>query len=156
MDRELALKEAVARPPAAQKTAFSAPLHLYLIGGAAFIWSLLAVFDFLATVTRFAPYVGQLPDLTQTFIYETPLWVWGLRAIAVFASMAGSILLLRRRVAAVRMMALAATATILSVGFSFARPVPDDSMAVFGVCIVVVSVVLLHYTQTIARRGVLS
>lgn len=156
MDRELTLEETAALAPAAQKTASRAPLHLYLVGGAAFIWSLLAVFDFLAIITRYAPYVGQLPDLTQAFIYETPFWVWGLRGVAVFASMAGAVLLLRRRAAAVRVMALSATATILSIGFSFARPVPDDSMAVFGVCIVVVSVVLLHYAQTVARRGVLS
>ncbi|MFN3312946.1 MAG: hypothetical protein ACK46Q_05725 [Hyphomonas sp.] len=156
MDRELTLKETVALAPAAPKNAPRAPLHLYLIGGAAFIWSLLAVFDFLAIITRYAPYVGQLPEMTQVFIYETPFWVWGLRAVAVFASLAGAVLLLRRRKVAVQVMALAATATILSIGFSFARPVPDDSMAVFGVCIVVVSVVLLHYAQTIARRGVLS
>lgn len=155
MDRDLALRDAAALGSAAPKVVTKAPWHLAFVGGAALLWSLIAVFDFLAIMTRYAPYVSQIPDLTLAFIYETPMWVWGLRGIAVFASMAGSVLLLRRRKNAVRMMALAAATTILSIGFSFAGPVPDDNMAVFGVCIVVVSLLLLHYTQTTARRGVL-
>lgn len=156
MDQELAFEETLALASKVEKQAPKAPWHLTFVGAAALLWSLLALFDFLAIVTRYSPYISQIPELAQAFIYETPIWVWGLRGVAVLASLAGAVLLLRRRLTAVRVMALAATATILSIGFSFARPVPDDSMAVFGVCIVVVSVLLLHYTQTSARRGVLS
>lgn len=155
MDRDLTFKEATGLIPAEQKAAPKTPWHLLPIAGAALLWSLLAVFDFLAIVTRFAPYMNQIPELTREFIYATPLWVMALRAVAVFASLAGAVLLLRRRLAAVRMLALAATATILFIGFSFSGPVPDEGMAVFGVCIVVVSVLVLYYAQTSARRGVL-
>lgn len=155
MDRDLTFKEATGLIPAEQKATPKAPWHLTLIGGAALVWSLLAVFDFLAIATRFSPYMNQIPELTREFIYATPLWVMALHAMAVFASLAGAVLLLRRRLAAVRMLAAAATATILSIGFSYSGPVPDEGMAVFGVCIVVVSVLLLYYAQISARRGVL-
>lgn len=155
MDRDLTFKEAAGLIPAEQNAAPKAPWHLLPIAGAALLWSLLAVFDLLATITRFAPYMNQIPEITREFIYATPYWVMALRALAVFASLVGAVLLLRRRLAAVRMLALAGAATILSIGFSFAGPVPDENTAVFGVCIVVVSVLLLYYAQTSARRGVL-
>lgn len=155
MERDLTFKDAAGLIPAEPQAAPKVPWHVTLIAGAAVVWSLLAVFDFLAIVTRFSPYMNQIPEMTREFIYATPFWALLLRAAAVFTSLVGAVLLLRRRIAAVRMLAAAATATILSIGFGFARPVPDEGTAVFGVCIVVVSVLLLYYAQTLARRGVL-
>ncbi|MFN7056575.1 hypothetical protein [Hyphomonas sp.] len=155
MDRELDFKEASALFPAVQKPLPKAPWHLYALGSAAFVWSLLALFDFTAILLRFGPYTQQMSEMALAFVHETPAWVMALRGLSIVASMAGALLLIRRRAHATGVMALAATLTILSVGFSFARPVPEDSMAVFAVCVVVVSVLLLHYTQTMARRGVL-
>lgn len=155
MDHELAFKDEVGLSPAVQKAAPRPPWHLAFVGGAALLWSLLSVFDFMATITRFSPYMNQLPELTREFIYATPYWVLAVRAVAVFASLVGAVLLLRKRLSAVRMLMLSAAATFLSVALSFNGPVPDDAIPVFGVCVVVVSMLLLYYAQTWARRGVL-
>ncbi|ABI77864.1 putative membrane protein [Hyphomonas neptunium ATCC 15444] len=156
MDRDLDFEEVTALIPAVQKHVRKAPWHLALIGGIAVLWSLLGVFDLLAMVTRFAPYMNQMPELTREFIYELPFWVLGLRAVAVAASLIGAVLLMRKRLAAVRTLALGATATIFGTGFSFAGHVPDDpTIQAVSVFTIVVSVLLLYYAQTWAKLGVL-
>jgi len=156
MDRELDFEEAAALLPVAPKALPKAPWHLILVGGAALLWSLLGVFDLLATVMRYPPYMNQMPDAVQAFIYALPPWVLALRAIAVFSGLAGAALLLRRRLAAVRMLALSATTTILSIGLSFLQPLPPDTaMPVSAVFIVVSAVLLLYYAMTLAKKGVL-
>ena len=156
MDRELDFEEVTALIPAVQKHERKAPWHLALIGAVAVVWSLLGVFDLMAMVTRFAPYMNQMPDLTREFIYELPVWVLALRGIAVFASLAGAVFLIRKRLTAVRMLALSTTATILGIGFTFADGAPDDgTIHAVSVFTIAVSVLLLYYAQTWAKHGVL-
>ena len=156
MDRDLDFEEATALIPAVQKHVPKAPWHLPVIGAIAVLWSLLGVFDLLAMITRFAPYMNQMPDLTREFIYELPLGVIALRGIAVFATLAGAVYLIRKRLVAVRVLALGATATILGIGFTFANGAPDDgTIQAVSVFTIVVSVLLLYYAQTWAKFGVL-
>lgn len=156
MDRDLDFEEATALIPAVQKHTPKAPWHLPLIGGIAVLWSLLGVFDLMAMVSRFAPYMNQMPELTREFIYELPLWVLAMRGVAVFASLIGAVLLVRKRFGAVRTLALSTAATIIATAASFSGGAPDDStIHVVSVFTVVVSVLLLYYAQTWAKNGVL-
>jgi len=156
MDRDLDFEEATALIPAVQKHVPKAPWHLPAIGAIAVVWSLLGVFDLLAMITRFAPYMNQMPELTREFIYELPLAVIALRGVAVFATLAGAVYLIRKRLVAVRILALGATATILGIGFTFANGAPDDgTIHAVSVFTIVVSVLLLYYAQTWAKFGVL-
>ena len=156
MDRDLDFEEATALIPAVQKHEPKAPWHLPLIGAIAMVWSLLGIFDLLAMVTRYAPYMNLMPELTREFIYELPAGVIALRGIAVFATLAGAVYLLRKRLVSVRILALGATATILGIGFSFAGGAPDDgTIHAVSVFTIVVSVLLLYYAQTWAKFGVL-
>lgn len=156
MDRDLDFEEATALIPAVQKHVPKAPWHLPVIGAIAVLWSLLGVFDLLAMITRFAPYMNQMPELTREFIYELPLTVIALRAVAVFATLAGAVYLIRKRLTAVRILALGATATILGIGFTFANGAPDDgTIHAVSMFTIVVSVLLLYYAQTWAKFGVL-
>lgn len=156
MDRDLDFEEATALIPAVQKHVPKAPWHLPVIGAIAVVWSLLGVFDLLAMITRFAPYMNQMPELTREFIYELPLTVIALRGVAVFATLAGAVYLIRKRLVAVRILALGASATILGIGFTFANGAPDDgTIHAVSVFTIVVSVLLLYYAQTWAKFGVL-
>ncbi|MGE6697325.1 hypothetical protein ACQKH5_06525 [Hyphomonas sp. NPDC076900] len=156
MDRDLDFEEATALIPAVQKHVPKAPWHLPVIGAIAVLWSLLGVFDLLAMITRFAPYMNQMPELTREFIYELPPAVIILRAVAVFATLAGAVYLIRKRLIAVRILALGATATILGIGFTFANGAPDDgTIHAVSMFTIVVSVLLLYYAQTWAKFGVL-
>ena len=156
MDRDLDFEEATALIPAVQKRVPKAPWHLPVIGAIAVLWSLLGIFDLLAMVTRYAPYMNQMPELTREFIYELPMAVIALRGIAVFATLIGAVYLIRKRLVAVRILALGATATILGIGFSFAGGAPDDgTIHAVSVFTIVVSVLLLYYAQTWGKFGVL-
>ena len=156
MDRDLDFEEATALIPAVQKRVPKAPWHLPVIGAIAVLWSLLGIFDLLAMVTRYAPYMNQMPELTREFIYELPMTVIALRGIAVFATLIGAVYLIRKRLVAVRILALGATATILGIGFSFAGGAPDDgTIHAVSVFTIVVSVLLLYYAQTWGKFGVL-
>ncbi len=156
MDRELDFEEATALIPAVQKRVPKAPWHLPVIGAIAVVWSLLGIFDLLAMVTRYAPYMNLMPELTREFIYELPMGVIALRGIAVFATLIGAVYLIRKRLVAVRILALGATATILGIGFSFAGGAPDDgTIHAVSVFTIVVSVLLLYYAQTWGKYGVL-
>ena len=156
MDRDLDFEEATALIPAVQKRVPKAPWHLPVIGAIAVLWSLLGIFDLLAMVTRYAPYMNQMPELTREFIYELPMAVIALRGIAVFATLIGAVYLIRKRLVAVRILALGATATILGIGFSFAGGAPDDgTIHAVSVFTIVVSVLLLYYAQPWGKFGVL-
>lgn len=156
MERDLAFEEAVALAPPVQKPALKAPWHLYLIGSAAVLWNLLGVFDFLATFTGFAPYMERMPEAAQAYWESAPLWTFGLWGVAVFSSLIGAMLLLRRQAVAVRVLAMAATATIFSMAASYSRPAPDaDLNRVVGVCVIVVALLVMNYAFHQAKRGVL-
>lgn len=156
MERDLDFEEATALIPAVQKHTPKAPWHFALIGAAAIVWSLLGVFDLLAMITRYAPYMNQMPELTREFIYELPAWVLALRGIAVFASLIGAVYLLRKRMAAVWLLGLGCAATLLGTCSTFAGGAPDDgTIHAVSVFIVVVSVLLLYYAHSWAKQGLL-
>ena len=101
MQRDLAFEEAVALAPPVQKPAPKAPWHLYLIGTAAVLWSLLNVFDFLATATQFGPYMDRFPDGARQYWETQPAGVFVVWALSVFSALIGSVMLIRRQALAV-------------------------------------------------------
>ncbi|MFN7164038.1 MAG: hypothetical protein ACK4P2_04400 [Hyphomonas sp.] len=156
MQRDLVFPEAVALAPPVQKPELKAPWHLFLIGAAAVLWNVLGVFDFLATLTRFPPYIDRLPEGARVNWTTLPPLVFGIWALAVFSAVTGSVLLLKRQLLAVRVLALSTTATIFTMAFSYSRPGIDyDSDRVFAVCIIVVSLLILNYALDQAKRGIL-
>lgn len=156
MQRDLAFEEAVALAPPVQKPAPKAPWHLYLIGTAAVLWSLLNVFDFLATATQFGPYMDRFPDGARQYWETQPAGVFVVWALAVFSSLIGSVLLIRRHALAVRVLGVSTISTIAAMALSYSRPAADyDATRVFAVCIIVVSLLILNYAWHQAKRGIL-
>ena len=156
MQRDLAFEEAVALAPPVQKPARKAPWHLYLIGTAAVLWAALGVFDFLATLTQFPPYMERFPEGARQHMETQPLSVFAISGLAVFSALIGAVLLLRRQGLAVRVLAVSSTATIFAMALSYARPSPDtDATRVFAVFIIVVSLLILNYAFHQAKQGVL-
>lgn len=156
MQRDLVFSEALDLAPPVQKPALKAPWHLFLIGSAAVLWSLLGVFDFLATATLYPPYMERFPAEAQAYWMALPDWLYATWALGVFAGLAGAMLLVRRRAVAVRVLIFSAAATMLTMGASFSLPAPAyDGNRVSAVCIIVVSLLVLHYAMQQAKRGVL-
>ncbi len=156
MQRDLAFEEAVALTPAVQKPALKAPWHLYLIGTAAVLWSAINVFDFLATLTQFGPYMDRFPDAARQYWETQPAGVFVVWALSVFSSLIGSVMLVRRQALAVRVLGVSAISTILAMALSYSRQAPDyDATRVFAVCIIVVSLLILNYAYHLGKRGAL-
>ncbi|MEX1250438.1 MAG: hypothetical protein WEA77_04495 [Hyphomonas sp.] len=156
MQRDLVFSEALDLAPAAQKPVQKAPWHLFVIGSAAVLWSLLGIFDFLATATLYPPYMARFPAEAQAYWSALPDWLYGTWALGVFAGLAGAALLVRRRAVAVRVLIFSTAATMLTMGASFSLPAPDyDGNRVSAVCIIVVSLLVLNYAMHQAKQGVL-
>lgn len=156
MERDLDFSQAAALAPPVQKPVLKAPWHLYLIGAAAVLWNTLGLFGFLATLTRFPPYMNQFPEESRIYWASLPLWTFAIWGIAVISALVGSILLLRRQAAAVRVLALSATSTILSMAATYSQPAADaDQNRVVGVFVIVVGLLLLNYAYHMTKRGIL-
>jgi hypothetical protein len=156
MQRDLVFSEALDLAPPVQKPALKAPWHLFLIGSAAMLWSLLGVFDFLATATLYPPYMERFPAEAQAYWSALPDWLYGTWALGVFAGLAGAMLLIKRRLSAVRVLMFSTACTMLTMAASFTLPAPAyDGNRVSAVCIIVVSLLILNYAMNQAKRGVL-
>jgi hypothetical protein len=156
MQQDLVFPEAVDLAPPVQKPALKAPWHLFLIGAAAVLWNALGVFDFLATLTRFPPYIDSLPEGARALWASLPPFVFGIWALSVFSALIGSVLLLKRQLLALRFLAVSTTATIFTMALTYSRPGIDyQSERVFAVCIIVVSLLILNYAFDQAKRGIL-
>jgi hypothetical protein len=156
MERDLDFSQAAALAQPAQKPALKAPWHLFVIGSAAVLWNVLGLFGFLATLTQFPPYMEQFPEEARAYWASVPVWTFSIWGIAVVSALVGSILLLRRRVHAVQVLAVSVTATIFSMAATYSRPGAEaDQNRVVAVFIIVVALLLLNYAFHMAKRGVL-
>lgn len=139
--------------------AAKAPLHLWIVGVLALLWSLMGVFDYLATQFRLDFYLGQFTEEQLAYFYGFPAWATAGWAVGVWANLAGVIgLLLRRRWA---VWALAASLAGMAVS-SIHTLVLTDGMAMMGegaglftAVIWVLQIALLGYAWWLARRGLL-
>ncbi len=156
MQHDLDFSEAVALAPQAQNAPLKAPWHLYILGSAAVLWNVLGIFGFLATLTRFPPYMAKFGDGAREYWMSLPDWIFAIWGVAVFTALAGSVMLLKRQTLAVRMLAFSATTTVLSMAASYSRPVPEGGAdTISAVCIIVVALLVLQYAMHLAKRGVL-
>ncbi len=161
MEREIELDDAGFVPPrtSAQEpppVPGHATWHLPIIAGLAVVWSALGVFEFMAALTRYAPYLEMLSETARSGMTELPLVGYGLWAIAAFTALAGSVMLFRRQLVAVRLLAVAATGTIITTAI---RNLPVDGAPqeerVYAALMIVIALLLLYYAFIAAKRGVL-
>jgi hypothetical protein len=156
MERDLDFSQAAALDTPVQKPALKAPWHLFLIGSAAVLWNALGLFGFLATLTQFPPYMAQFPEESRIYWANVPMWTFAIWGVAVLSALVGSMLLLRRQVHAVRMLALSATATMFSMAATYSQPgAQADQNRAIAVFVIVVALLLLNYAFHMSKRGVL-
>ena len=73
-----------------------APLHLWFFGTLTLFWNLVGASDYVLTQSKAAFYLSQFTPEQQAYFASFPAWVQGAWAIAVWSSVAGSLLLLFR------------------------------------------------------------
>lgn len=134
-----------------------APWHLWLIGGLALLWNGFGVFDYVATVARFEPYLSQFPQTMVDYLDGAPMWMFAIWATGVFSAFVGSILLVMRSRFSVQAFALSLTGAVASTIGGRIGSVPDE-LTDPGMTIVILLVAsgLLLYAAWMRKRKVLS
>lgn len=127
---------------------------------ALFVWNLVGVAALAFQSTM------NLEELARTDPYQAhlfltmPNWAWAAYAIAVFASVAGSVALLMRKTVAVRMFALSLAAMIVQFGRTFLATdliaVKGWAATLFPAFLVAIAIFALWFAVRMRREGKLA
>ncbi len=135
------------------------PIHLWIVGIAALLWSLIGAVDYLMTQTKNEAYMGQFSPEQLEFFYGYPSWLVAFWAVAVWGEVLGAVLLLMRKRLAVPALVVSflcmVVTTIHNYGFAGAAEIVGGMGIAFGVVIFVVALALILYARVMARKGVL-
>ena len=138
-----------------------APWHLWVVGTVTLAWNGMAAADYAMTQYAYEPYMSQFTPAQLAYFNSFPTWVQATWALAVWLSVAGSLLLLARSRFASNAFGLALifmAATFLH-NFVLADvkmyDVVGREAAFFTARIVAVAVALWNYARAMDRSGVL-
>lgn len=138
-----------------------APWHLWLVGIVSLLWNAMGAFDYSATQFAWESYMSQFTPEQRTYFDSFPAWVVSTWALAVWLSVAGSLLLLLRSALAAPCLGIALVAMAATFLHNFV--LSDVSMTEiagpealgFSAAIAAVAVALFLYARAMRRRGVL-
>ena len=142
------------------QTTTRTPIHLWIVGILAVLWNAGGAFDYTATQYRIESYMSQFSPEQLEYFYGFPVWMDAAWAIAIWASVLGSLSLLLRKAWAVWLFGLSILGLAVSTVYNF---VLTDGMAVMGSAgatftgaIWVIALFLYFYAKAMAARKVLS
>ena len=142
------------------QTTTKTPIHLWIVGIIAVLWNSVGAFDYTATQYRIESYMSQFSPEQLEYFYAFPVWMDAAWAIAIWASVLGSLSLLLRKAWAVWLFGISILGLAVSTLYNF---VLSDGMAVMGsegaiftVVIWVIALFLFFYAKAMAARKVLS
>ena len=141
------------------------PVHLWIVGGLALLWSAFGCYDYLMTRMRNTDYLAGMmpsvdPNAVLAWIDAFPVWAqfgWGL---GVWGGLVGAILLLLRSRWAVLAMGLSLVGAVLGLGYqALAAPTlegMEGAMAdAMPYVIIGVALALFLYARSMRAKGVL-
>jgi hypothetical protein len=135
------------------------PKHLWIIAVIALLWNAMGCFDYLMTQTENEQYMAQFTQEQLDFFYGFPMWFEVFWALAVWGSLAGSILLLLRNKLAMPVYTVSFVSMVItsvySYGFSNGAELMGAMGLVFSLLIFVIALFLVLYSRAMAARGVL-
>ncbi len=142
------------------QTTTKTPIHLWIVGIIAVLWNSVGAFDYIATQYRLESYMSQFTPEQLEYFYGFPVWMDAAWAIAIWASVLGSLSLLLRKALAVWLFGISILGMAVSTVYNF---VLTDGMAVMGsegatftAVIWVIALFLYFYAKAMAARKVLS
>ena len=141
------------------KTTMKTPVHVWIVGSVTLLWNAIGAANYLMTQTADPAMQDAMTPDQWAFVKGLPLWVISAWAIAVWAAVAGSLLLLARRRIAAGLFGLAFIALILTLAYEYGAA---DALAVMGQKAMAFSGILLviaaaewEYARRMVRAGVL-
>lgn len=137
------------------------PRHLWIVGVLSLVWNLMGALDYLMAKLQVASYIDMWSEGEQAYFMSFPLWANASWAVAVWAAVVGSLLLLMRSEWAVAALAISLTAMLLNVLYGFVladirmHQVAGPTALAFSSVIVIFALLLLHYARRMRDAGVL-
>nr|WP_293859230.1 hypothetical protein [Sphingomonas sp. SCN 67-18] len=135
------------------------PWHIWLVGVLGLLWNGMGAFDYTMTETRNAAYLAGFTADQLAYFNSFPAWAVAGWALGVWGGVAGCLLILLRRRAAVPVLALSLAGAAVTVVFELTAAVPESlkgpESAMLTAAILIIAVLLLVYAMRMRRRGVL-
>lgn len=136
------------------------PVHLWIVGALALLWTLMGVFDYLATQLELEAYMSQFSEEQLAYFYGFPSWAVSGWALGVWGAFAGAVGLLLRSRWAVWAFAISIVGMIVSSVYTLVltngATIMGPGAIVFTVIIWIVAIALLLYAWAQAKSGVLT
>ncbi|MDX1625317.1 MAG: hypothetical protein R3323_02280 [Wenzhouxiangellaceae bacterium] len=140
-------------------TAGRRPLHLWIIGIVALLWTAMGAFDYLATQLQLEFYMSEFTEEQLEYFYGFPAWVTFFWALGVWGAFFGSVALLAASRWAVALYAISLAGLIVSSVYTLmlsdGLAIMGSAGAVFSAVIFIIQVFLLVYARRMTGRGVL-
>ncbi|PIB22839.1 hypothetical protein BFP76_09920 [Amylibacter kogurei] len=137
------------------------PWHIWLIGIVSLIWNSFGALDYVMTQTRNEAYLASFTPEQLAFFHSFPAWADGTWALAVWASVAGSILLLLRSRFAVTAFIISFIAMIITTFHNLvlaevkAYEIMGPEAVIISIVIFIIALALMLYARAQKMRGVL-
>ena len=135
------------------------PVHLWIVGVLSLLWGLMGAFDYLATQLELDFYMNQFTQEQLAYFYGFPKLVTAGWAFAVWGGVAGSIGLLLRKKWAVWAFVISCAGMLVTTIYNFGMTNGAEIMGsvgvAFSVVVWIVELLLLWYSWSQAKRGVL-
>jgi hypothetical protein len=142
------------------ETTIRTPIHLWIVGILAVLWNAVGAFDYIATQYRIESYMSQFTPEQLEYFYAFPVWMDAAWAIAIWASVLGSLSLLLRKAWAVWLFSVSilglAVSTVYNFVLSDGMAVMGDGAAKFTAVIWLIALFLFFYANAMAARKVLT
>lgn len=134
---------------------------LWVVGGLALAWNVLGASDYTMTQYGGAEYLRSagMDAASIAYMQEVPAWAEAGWALGVWGGVAGAVLLLLRRRAAVWAFAVSLIGLAMMTAYTYSRDLPpglsSPGAIAFDWSIKLVAVLLLWYAWRLRQRGVL-
>jgi hypothetical protein len=135
------------------------PAHLWIIGILAVVWNAIGAYDYTATQYKFESYMSQFTPEQLDYFYSFPVWMDAAWAIAVWAAVLGSIVLLMRKALAAWLFGISilglGASTVYNFILSDGMAIMGEGAATFSAIIWLIALFLYFYSSAMAKRRVL-
>jgi hypothetical protein len=135
------------------------PAHLWIVGILAVVWNAIGAYDYTATQFKFESYMSQFTPEQLDYFYSFPAWMDAAWAIAVWAAVLGSIVLLMRKALAAWLFGISilglGASTVYNFILSDGMAIMGEGAATFSAIIWLIALFLYFYSSAMAKRRVL-
>jgi len=136
------------------------PWHLWTVGVLSLLWNAVGAFDYTMTQTHNESYMANFTAEQLEYFYEFPAWVVFFWALAIWGSIAGSVLLLLRNRWAVEAFLVSMVSMFITFIYNYGLSNGMEVMGgtgslIFTLVIVIVAILLYIYSKKMRTKGVI-